>query len=162
MCITLLNQTPQWTSYRWVNCPKFLRSQEHASLWGDHLRGLHHTAKSISVVCIAQQSQSLQCASHPVVKLHTAEWALKNSLVSSCFYSIGTIRRNPFRGEHSYHEKIVKWRMLHYTGALTLSASKEDRAKTIRCIGNFCTYIRNKHGGQEKISEILSSKVMQL
>ena len=46
---------------------------QYASLWGDHLRGLHHTAKSISVVCIAQQSQSLQCASHPVVKLHTAE-----------------------------------------------------------------------------------------
>ena len=64
---------------------------------------IHPTAKSSSAVCIAPQSQGPQCASHCVVKLHTAESKLKSLWFSGCFK--GTFRRNPFRGIHFYHER---------------------------------------------------------
>ena len=49
------------------------------------LPGMHHSAESIFAVCIAPQSQSPRCASHPRVKLNTAESKSKSSLVSGCF-----------------------------------------------------------------------------
>ena len=50
------------------------------------LCGVHHTAESSSAVCIALRSQ-------------TAHWGVKIEIFK------GTIRRNPFRGEHICHER---------------------------------------------------------
>ena len=49
------------------------------------LRGVHHTAKMISAVCIIPLWWSPRCASHCRDKLHTSGMKSKSSLVSGCF-----------------------------------------------------------------------------
>ena len=68
VCITPLSQTPQRASYCGVNFSKFFRSPEHTM--SQKLCGLHHTARSISVVWIPPRSQTLR---------------IKTSLASGCF-----------------------------------------------------------------------------
>ena len=63
-----LSQTPQRASYCGVNFSKFFRSPEHTM--SQKLCGLHHTARSISVVWIPPRSQTLR---------------IKTSLASGCF-----------------------------------------------------------------------------
>ena len=78
------------------------------------LCGLHLTAESNSAVCIKPRSQALLCASHRGVKLcgvhHSAEsnctpQSQNQNLCESLVPFKGTIRRNPFRGSHIYHER---------------------------------------------------------
>ena len=86
VCITPLSQSSQsdspvcikpWRQLfnisqdsRTHNISKF---PQYASLRRDNLHSVHHSAKSISAVCITSASQALRCALHLGIKLHTAE-----------------------------------------------------------------------------------------
>ena len=94
-----------------------------ASHRGVKLIGVHATAESDSAVCITPLSQAPRCASYRGVKLrgvhHTAEskctpGSQNRNLYKSLGAFKGTIRRNPLRGEHIYHERIY----LKYVGLL--------------------------------------------
>ena len=73
-----------------------IETMQYASLRGENLHGVHPTRSQFSAVCITQRNQSPQCVSKMLLD------AFK-----------GTIRRNPFRGEHIHHErkalKHKKW-----------------------------------------------------
>ena len=56
------------------------------------LRSVHPTEESSSAVCIAPRSQ-------------TAQSRVNIEIFESLVAFKGTIRRNPFRGEHIYHER---------------------------------------------------------
>ena len=104
VCFPRRNQVLRCASHRRIKCTKFLKK-----LWG-----VHPTVESSSAVCIWPQCQATWCASHPRVKLrgvhHTVE--LNYTLRSQnrkFHWSLGalkgTIRRNPFMGEHIFHER---------------------------------------------------------
>ena len=76
---------------------------------------MHHTAESSSTVCIIPQSKAPLCASHRGVKMHTAESKCTPRSQNRNLWKFldafkGTIRRNPFRGEHIYIIKEKIWR----------------------------------------------------
>ena len=78
----------------------------------DDLSGVQHTVVIISVVCNTPRSQSRQCAAyrgddptHRGDDLRGAQQQNQNrNLHLSMVAFKETIRRNPFRGEHIYHE----------------------------------------------------------
>ena len=84
------------------------------------LGGVHPTTESSSAMCFPLQSQSWRCLSHFGVKLcyvhHTAEsnCSPQSQNRNLCFSLVafkGTIRRNPFRGEHIQYCKSWKKRI---------------------------------------------------
>ena len=90
------------------------RSSQFATHCGDDLRGMQHTAEIISAVCNIPQWSSQGCATHRGDDLrgmqHTTEINCtpqnqNQNLHLSLVAFKETIRRNPFRGGHIYHER---------------------------------------------------------
>ena len=95
------------------------------------LHNVHHTVESSdpnfwksSAVCIIRWSQALRSPSQGGFKLrtmhHTREspctpWSQNKKIWCSLVAFKGTIGRNPFRGEHFYHErKDLKYKKLQF------------------------------------------------
>ena len=98
----------------------YLKKYDIFRFFLNHLRGVQHTAEIISAVCIIPQRRSLytpqrrsqRCATHRGDHLHdvqhTEEINCGNTAETKSNSSLAvneTIRRNPFRGEHIYHER---------------------------------------------------------
>ena len=117
MCIPPRSQAPRFASHGGIkfwgvhhtaesSAPNFSKNSEvYILLW---------TVESSSAVCIWPQCQATWCASHPRVKLrgvhHTVELNYTPRSQNRKFHwSLdafkGTIRRNPFMGEHIFHER---------------------------------------------------------
>ena len=106
---------------RYSNFEKSQQCESYPKVELRGVHGVHHTTESSnknfsksSAVCITPRSYAPWCASHHGVKLHgvhhTAEsnctpGSQNRNLRESLVAFKGTIRKNPFRGEHIYHER---------------------------------------------------------
>ena len=115
---------------------------------------VHHTAKSASMVCIIAQSHAPRCASYRGVKLlgvvcitpqsQTAHRGVKKKWWSLVAFK-GIIRRNPFWGDHIYHErKVLKIKMLIYYRPKILTPRCHAHLRNSKVL-NFVIEYRNQN-----------------
>ena len=101
-----------------------------------------HTAESSSMVCIPLCSQARQCASCCGVKIYSVHHTSESNCTPQsqnrtfCWSLVafkGTIRRNPFMGEHIYYErkylKYTKWAYYSKPKILTLQCHANRRVE---------------------------------
>ena len=106
-CIILWSQAPRCASHHRVKLLSLIPTAESSDHFFSQKTSWCDTAESDSTVCILPQSQAPRCALHRRVKLTPP--SQNQNLCMSLVAFKGTIRRNPFMGEHIYHERKDMW-----------------------------------------------------